>query len=120
MKDRPERNDRIRWVVGVGVVVVLLGAWPGRVAVASTEGVARLAAGGLSPTLVGVPAARERARVQIPSRPELRSPCRPPVWVPGPPPWAGGPQWVPGPPPWAQPSLAPAAAKRAAARPGNK
>ena len=120
MKDRPERNDRIRWVVGVGVVVVLLGAWPGRVAAAGTEGVARLAAGGLSPTLVGVPAVRERARVQIPARPELRSPCRPPVWVPGPPPWAGGPQWVPGPPPWAQPSLAPAAAKRAAARPGNK
>ncbi len=93
-----------RWLAGAGTLVLLLwlmtpaqAAWAG-----SGPGTAVLVQGGLSSALVGLPAGADYAKVHVSSKPDARSPSKPPVYAPGPPPWAPGkPQWAPGPPPWA-------------------
>jgi len=60
----------------------------------------------LGPSAVDVSQGKSQRVIEIPRKPNLRSPYQPPSWTPGPPPWAPGkPDWVPGPPPWVSAGL---------------
>jgi hypothetical protein len=92
-----------RWLAGAGALVLLL--WlmtPAQAAgVGSSAGTAVMVQGGLSSALVGLPGGNY-GKVHVSEKPDARSPCKPPVFVPGPPPWAQAKaKWAPGPPPWA-------------------
>jgi hypothetical protein len=93
---------RIRAALAMLILVAML-VTPGALALGSAPGspvTAVVVNSAMAVNMVGLSGVGPRGTiVNVPERPNPRSPCVPPPWAPGPPPWKPGkPPWKPGPP----------------------